>query len=139
MPHGSLNTFTGCKLKYLYKSRHTGLLWWLGLHPTSCILRSEWITANTGCKNDLHACMFLFCKYRHMHAQAYTSPRYPSTVEGLGECCPLNGDSLVRLHLARTHQQGHKVNIRQPLNLVQPDKGATMKTEFVLIQIQGGR
>lgn len=75
MLHGSLNTFTGCKLKYLYNQRHTGLLWWLSMHPASCSVWSEWIAAKTilckrsECKNDLHASMFLFspCAHTHRH------------------------------------------------------------------------
>lgn len=42
----------------------------------------------------------------------------PSSEAGLGRRRPPHGDSPVRLHLARTHQQGQKVNKRQPLNLV---------------------
>lgn len=96
----------------------------------------------TYCAKEVCVCVCVQKWFAHMYVlvlfiytQAYTSPHYPSTPVGLGQCCPLDGDSPVRLHLARTHQQGHKVNKRQPLNLVLPDK-SPKKTEFVLTQIQ---
>lgn len=54
---------------------------------------------------------------------------------GAGQRFPLDGDSRVHLHLARTHQQGHKVNKCQPLNLVLPDrcKGPQKKREFIFL------
>lgn len=68
----------------------------------------------------LHAYMcILVCT--HAHKQPNTS-LLSINCRGAGQWCPLHGDSPVRLHLARTHQQGHKVNKRQPLNLVQPDR-----------------
>lgn len=97
MPHGSLNTFTGCKLKYLYNQRHTGLLWWLVMHPASCTVWSERITANSLCRGSVcvrvSACVWVcsericthVCSSLHIHTrthtptQAYTSPHYPST------------------------------------------------------------
>ena len=119
-----------CKLKYLYNWRHRGLL------PASCTVWSEWITANSYCaKGDyLHTCMFLFCSCTHTHTHTHTHtgvyiPTLSINSWGVGQRCPLDGDSPVRLHLARTHQQGHKVNKRQSLNLVLPDRMQKPKEE----------
>lgn len=74
----------------------------------------------------------------HAHTHTLTGAHIPMlsiNSQGAGQCCPLDGDSPVRLHLARTHQQGHKVNKRQPLNLVLPDrcKGPKKKREFIFL------
>lgn len=69
-------------------------------------------------------CMF-FLVFLCAHSHTSTRIRIPTlsiNSRGAGQRCPLDGDSPVRLHLARTHQQGHKVNKRQPLNLVLPDR-----------------
>lgn len=134
MPHGSQNTFTSWKLKYLYDWRHTGLLWWLVVRWTSCTVRSEWITAKP------NACIFCFCTRVYSCFCSCTRagvhiPTLSIKSRGAGQLCPLDGGSPVRLHLARTHQQGHKVNKRQPLNLVLPDRyrGPEKKREFIFL------
>lgn len=79
-----------------------------------------------------------------MHTHTLSGAHIPMlsiNSQGAGQCCPLDGDSPVRLHLARTHQQGHKVNKRQPLNLVLPDrcKGPKKKREFIFFTETQGR
>lgn len=86
-----------------------------------------------------HIYVLVLSMHTHTHARTgvYMLTLFINS-RGAGQRCPLDGDSPVRLHLARTHQQGHKVNKRQPLNLVLPDgcKSPKKKREFLLTQIQ---
>lgn len=78
-------------------------------------------------------CFWSACKRVCMHTRVFlfvfTHTVLSINSQGAGHWCPLHGDSPVRLHLARTHQQGHKVNKCQPLNLVPPDRCTGPKQE----------
>lgn len=78
-------------------------------------------------------CFWSACKRVYMHTRVFlfvfTHTVLSINSQGAGHWCPLHGDSPVRLHLARTHQQGHKVNKCQPLNLVPPDRCTGPKQE----------